>query len=77
MFDFSVVKRPSDNDDENESLCAQLEGEGLLYSVVFATNSRFNYTVISQVTLGERYHVLEGAGNVSGYQCGFNFSRNF
>lgn len=77
MFDFSIVKRPSDNDGENESLNAQIEGEGVVYSFCFSTNARLNYTVVSQVVLGERYNIINGAGNVSGYQCGFNFSRNF
>lgn len=77
MFDFNITKRSTDNDDENESLCSQLEGEGVLYSVVFSTNSRLNYVVISQVTFIERHGIIDGAGNVSGYQCGYDFSRNF
>lgn len=77
MFDFSNIQRPLENDGENESLCAQIEGEGVVYSVCFSTNARLNYTVVSQAVLGERYNIISGAGNVSGYQCGFNFSRDF
>lgn len=77
MFDFELHEDRFNNNESEQAICAQLDGDGLVYSVVFNTNSFHQTSCVSQVVLNGKFSPIHGCGNIQGVAAGYSFSRNF